>query len=128
MTADCRTLIVDDDPDMAFLAAEMIRLANDGLLVSGIAHSGEEAMGKLTDADVVVLDFRMPGRDGLAVAAEMLAVMPNQEIVLFSAYLDRETVAAATRLGVRECVSKDAVRDLPDVVRRCFASPRPAES
>jgi DNA-binding NarL/FixJ family response regulator len=114
---------VDDDADMAFLAGEMIRLANDGLVLAGIAYSGDEAMDKLADTDVVVLDFRMPGRNGLEVASDILAVRPAQKIVLFSAYLDNATLHEAERLGICECVSKDAVSDLPDVVRRhCVAA------
>ena len=118
VSVPCRTLIVDDDADMAFLAGEMIRLANDGLLLAGIAYSGDEAMEKLAEADVVVLDFRMPGRNGLELASDILAVRPGQKIVLFSAYLDNATLDEAERLGICECVSKDAVSDLPDVVRR----------
>ncbi|HMC68583.1 MAG TPA: response regulator [Mycobacteriales bacterium] len=116
--AGCRTLVIDDDPDMAFLAAETIRLANHGLTVIGVVHSGADAMEFVKDADVVVLDFRMPDRDGLAVAADIFAVAPDMNIVLYSAYLDVDTVGAATRIGIRECVSKADVHDLPAVVRR----------
>ena len=118
MSTPCRTLIVDDDADMAYLAMATVEVANDGLVVSGVALNGTEAMEKLHDADVVVLDFRMPGRNGLDVASDILATKPDQAIVLFSAYLDDATVTAAEQLGIRACVSKDRIRDLPDVIRR----------
>lgn len=120
MGTHCRTLIVDDEEDMRFLAATAIRLANDGLTVAGMASSGEEALRALTecDPDVVVLDFRMPGRNGLEVAADLLAIRPELKIVLFSAYIDRETTAEAHRVGVQECVHKNDLRKLANVVRK----------
>jgi DNA-binding NarL/FixJ family response regulator len=120
VTVPCRTLIVDDDDDMAFLITTTIQLANHGLSVAGVASSGEEAMTLLAGegADVIVLDYRMPGRNGLEVASDILSINPHQKIVLFSAHLDDATVAAADRIGVRECLSKSNLRDLPDVVRK----------
>ena len=120
MTVPCRALIIDDDPDMAFLTASTIELANHGLSVVGVAASGEEALHMLpeVEADVVVLDFRMPGRNGLQVAGDILSANPNQSIVLFSAYLDADTVAEADRIGVQACLSKSALRELPDLVRK----------
>jgi DNA-binding NarL/FixJ family response regulator len=120
VTVPCRTLIVDDDDDMAFLITSTIQLADHGLSVAGVASSGEEAMTLLAGegADVIVLDYRMPGRNGLEVASDILSLNPDQKIVLFSAHLDDATVAAADRIGVRECLSKSNLRDLPDVVRK----------
>ena len=120
MAVSCRTLIVDDEDDMRFLTETAIRLADEGLSVAGVASSGEEAMRALPecDPDVVVLDVRMPGRNGLEVAADILAIRPAQKIVLFTAYLDRETRAEATRVGVQECVHKDDLRSLPDIIRK----------
>ena len=117
--AECRTLIVDDDVDMAFLVSTTIEVANDGLTVAGVAYSGAEALRKFPDADphVVVLDSRMPERNGLDVAADIFAIAPNQRIVMFSAYLDSDTIAEATRLGIRECVRKDQIMELPDIIR-----------
>jgi two-component system response regulator YesN len=116
----CRTLIIDDDVDMAFLVATTIELANDGLTVAGVAYSGLEAVGKLQEAnpDVIVLDSRMPERNGIDVAADIFAVHPDQHIVMFSAYLDSETVTNAERIGIRECVDKGRINELPDILRK----------
>ena len=124
MAEPCGALIIDDDEDMALLIATAIGIADDGLFVAGVAHSGEHAMRILpeTDPDVVVLDFRMPGRNGLEVAADILAVDPTTKIVLFSAYLDGATTAEAARLGVKECVSKDDLWSLPLVLKRHCAA------
>jgi CheY-like chemotaxis protein len=120
MVAECRTMIVEDDPDMALLTATMIEVANDGLVVACVASSGAEALRDLAGCDphVIVLDYRMPNRNGLQVAADILDIEPSRHIVLFSAYLDETTIAEAERVGVRECVSKDLVKELPAILRK----------
>ena len=115
-----RTLIVDDDEDMRFLLRVLIEAANEGLTIAAEASSGDEAIAQWREhqPDVVVLDNRMPDRTGLEVAAEILAEHPGQSIILFSAYLDDDTVARAGELGVRACLSKDDYDELPAALWR----------
>src|SRR5436305_11191950 len=82
-----RALIVDDDDDMRFLLRVLIEAANEGLAVAGEARTAAEAFEqwRMQEPDVIVLDNRMPDRNGLDVAAEMLAERPDQSIILFSA-------------------------------------------
>jgi DNA-binding NarL/FixJ family response regulator len=110
-----RALIVDDDDDMRFLLRVLIEAANEGLKVAGEARSATEAVEqwRAHAPDVVVLDYRMPDRSGLDVAAEILAEAPDQSIILFSAFLDDDTVARAEALGVRACLSKDRYDEIP---------------
>jgi DNA-binding NarL/FixJ family response regulator len=110
-----RALIVDDDDDMRFLLRVVIETANEGLAVAGEARSASEAVEQWREhaPDVVVLDNRMPDRTGLEVAAEILAERPEQSIILFSAFLDDDTIARAEALGVRACLSKDRYEDIP---------------
>jgi DNA-binding NarL/FixJ family response regulator len=113
-------LIVDDDPDMRFLVSTTIEVANHGLEVAGEVGNARAAVGAWREhqPDVVLLDHRMPGRTGLEIASEILAEDPTQHIVLFSAYFDEDVIAEAARIGVRECVSKDYVKMLPDILRK----------
>jgi DNA-binding NarL/FixJ family response regulator len=115
-----RALIVDDDEDMRFLLRVLIEAANEGLSIAAEASSGDEAIAQWREhqPDVVVLDHRMPDRMGLDVAAEILAEHPSQSIILFSAYLDEETIARADELGVRACLSKDDYDELPAALWR----------
>jgi DNA-binding NarL/FixJ family response regulator len=110
-----RALIVDDDDDMRFLVRVLIEAANEGLAVAAEARNATEAVDRWREhqPDVVVLDNRMPGRSGLDVAAEILAEQPDQSIILFSAYLDDETVLRADALGIRACLSKEDYDQLP---------------
>ena len=112
-------LIVDDNEDMRSLVRATIELSEGVLVESSEARDTEEALALWREEqhDVVVLDYRMPGRSGLDLAAVMLAERPEQHVILFSAYLDHATMATAVCLGVRACVSKDQIRDIPAMVR-----------
>ena len=114
-------LIVDDERDMRLLAGRI--LARAGIQVVGEAADGVEAILKVQELGpppvptVVLLGNRMPGMCGLDVAAQILLQAPMQLIILFSAYLDDETVAEAKRFGVAACVSKKDVFTLPEIIR-----------
>ncbi|MBK5305627.1 MAG: response regulator [Frankiaceae bacterium] len=112
-----RTLIVDDLPDMRFLMRAS--LWTDNVLdITDEAANGEDALAVWRESkpDVIVLDMQMPGLSGLEVAREILEEDPTQAVVMCSAYMDRDDVAEATKLGVAACVDKYAITTLPDVV------------
>ena len=117
--APVRTLIVDDEEDMRMLLRAALESAR-GTEVAGEAVDGEEAVQRWRDVrpDVVVLDLRMPRLTGLEAACQILAEDPRQAVILFSAHLTDETRRAAAKIGVRECVSKDEVLNIPELVRR----------
>ena len=114
-----RVLIVDDEADMRLLVRSVLRTAA-GLEVVGEAASGREALTavRTLDPDVVVLDYRMPDITGVDVAEQVLAERPDQAIVILSAFLNDATVHAAELVGVRSCVLKDRMFDLPDELLR----------
>ncbi len=58
---------------------------------------------------------------GLETAAAILAEQPDQRIILFSAFLDANTRAQASELGILACVPKT---ELPDFPKRCGDSAR----
>jgi len=112
------TLIVDDEEDIRMLVRAVIRRANEGLSVVGEAATGEEAVEFCRSAppDVVLLDYRLPGINGLETAQRILADQPGQSIILFSAFLDPDTVRRATEVGVRACLDKGDVTKIPEAL------------
>jgi len=116
--SEMRVLIVDDEEDMRALVRATIEIANEGLKVAAEASDGETAVSLVREKhpEVVVLDHRMPGVSGLDTAKRILAEQPDQAIVLFSSFLDRDVMMNAQRLGVRVCLAKDDIRLLPDVI------------
>ncbi|MEO6711914.1 MAG: response regulator [Mycobacteriales bacterium] len=85
-----RVLLVDDHP--GFRRAAVDFLTSGGCRVVATAGSGEEALKVLADEaqrpDVVLLDFRLPGLDGVEVA-ERIATLPDAPpVILISSYAD----------------------------------------
>ena len=81
----------------------MLVSAKDGLECLRIYHDEFEnirlqtdAMQKIQPFDAVILDYKMPGRNGLEVAKEILAVNPHQRIIFASAYV-RDILMEAVR-------------------------------
>jgi CheY-like chemotaxis protein len=114
------TLIVDDEPDMRVLARVVLEQA--GFVVTAEAGDGNEAISKLRELGlpsiptVILLDNQMPGPTGLEVAARILRCVPDQLIVLFSAYLNDEFIAEAHELGVA-CVAKAEALNLGHIIQ-----------
>jgi DNA-binding NarL/FixJ family response regulator len=111
-------LVVDDDVDMRALITLRIGLEGEPLEVAGHAGGGWEAINRCRELhpDVVVLDQRMPDLTGLETAAVLHFEDPELPIIIFSAYLDEPTIAAAKRVGLR-FVSKTDLPGLIDVLK-----------
>jgi DNA-binding NarL/FixJ family response regulator len=117
-------LIVDDESSLRELARLVIESADEDLTVVGEAANGLDAVSATAalHPSVVLLDLRMPGIDGLEAAARILAAEPEQVIVLFSASLTAEQRDQAHALGVRACVEKRDVADIPNIIRAVAAA------
>lgn len=110
-----RVLVVDDTEHVRSVVAEMLRL--DGFDVVGTAADGESALplAEQTDPHVVVMDLRMPGIDGIEATRRLRAARPGQQVVLYTAYLDATTEAAAKDAGAALCLGK--VEGMPRLER-----------
>jgi len=80
-----RILVVDDEHALRLLYAH--ELTQEGHTVD-TAESAEEGVAKVraNQYDVVILDIRMPGKDGLEALGEMLAERRNVKVIINSAY------------------------------------------
>lgn len=114
-----RVFVIEDTPQMRHLLEEMLTL--DDFNVVGSAANGAAALPEMNraDPDVVVLDYSMPGLDGLLTARLIKEERPGQAIILYTAYLDGELEEKATRAGVALCVEKaDGILTLERHIRR----------
>jgi DNA-binding NtrC family response regulator len=105
MQAAIRILLVDDEED--FVETLSKRLAKRGLSVL-TALRGERAL-ELLDAnpvDVVVLDVKMPGLDGLEVLKRVKAGHPRVEVVLLTGHADMDAAIQGMELGAFDYLMK----------------------
>jgi CheY-like chemotaxis protein len=118
-TKQISALIVDDEADIRVLIRMVISTGGDDLVVCGEAADGREALALVEDQnpDVVILDQRMPGLNGIETAKAILQRRPGQRIVLCTAYLDSELQREAEAVGILVCLPKGEIRKIPQVLR-----------
>jgi DNA-binding NarL/FixJ family response regulator len=114
-----RVFVIEDTPQMRTLLEQMLTL--DEFAVVGSAANGATALPEMERADpeVVILDYSMPGLDGLLTARLIREERPNQAIILYTAYLDADLERKAQRAGIARCVEKaDGILKLESEIRR----------
>ena len=98
-------LFVDDEEE--FLSTLMKRMDKRGVIVSGVT-SGEAALEWLeqNDADVVVLDVKMPGMDGIQTLRKIKDLKPLQEVIMLSGHANLESASEGMALGAFDYIMK----------------------
>ena len=120
---DKRVLIVDDSPLTRGLVREFIN-GRPGFKVCGEAADGLEGVEKGIELkpDLIVLDFSMPGLNGLQAAVILHEVVPKSPIILFTFFKDAIPIHMIRAAGVASVVSKgDQLTILADEVKRLTA-------
>ncbi|NAZ85768.1 response regulator [Kineococcus sp. T90] len=101
-------LLVDDDP-LVRSALRVVLGGLDDVSVVGEAADGDEAvaLAAATAPDVVLLDVRMPRRDGLSAARELSAGGSGPRVVVLTTFGEDDAVLAALRAGADGFLLKD---------------------
>jgi DNA-binding NtrC family response regulator len=100
-----RALFVDDEVD--FLETVIKRMRKRGLDVSGVP-SGEDALAWLrrNPVDVVVLDVRMQGMDGIQTLRAIKAEHPLLEVIMLTGHASLEIAKEGMQLGAFDYLMK----------------------
>ncbi len=100
-----RVLLVDDETDFLESLGQRLRLRGVPALT---AASGPEALAILGDqpVDVVVLDVRMPGMDGIETLRRIKEAHPRVEVVMLTGHADLESSLEGMRFGFFDYLTK----------------------
>lgn len=123
-----RILLVDDHDVIRAGLAEILKTHWD---VCGQAANGEDALRKMQEVkpDVVILDFRMPGKGGAATARAIRYRSPKTKIIIFSMYEDEAMTQLAKLAGADAYVSKrQPSADLVKVIKSLIDSSLPDQN
>ncbi len=103
-----RILIVDDEKD--FVEMLSLRLKETGEKVTSV-YSGKECLETLEekkDVDVVILDIKMPGMDGIETLKEIRKRFPLVEVIMLTGHGSTETAVEGMKLGAFDYLLKPA--------------------
>lgn len=103
-----RILIVDDEKD--FVEMLSLRLKETGEKVTAV-YSGKECLETLEekkDVDVVILDIKMPGMDGIETLKEIRKRFPLVEVIMLTGHGSTETAVEGMKLGAFDYLLKPA--------------------
>jgi len=103
-----RILIVDDHPVVCSGLTSMLR-AQPELDIIGTAASGEEALDivRRENPDLMLLDLRMPGMDGIAVLNALKTCAKGPRVLVLTSYEKDEDIYRAIRAGAQGYLLKD---------------------
>ncbi len=102
-----RILVIDDQPDVALVVAEVLESEGHQALVAG---SGEEGLRAIEQSppDAVFLDVVMPGIDGIEVLRRIRETRPQLPVILLSGTVSARQIETARELGVTDVLLKPA--------------------
>ena len=105
---DIRVLIVDDQ-NLVRMGFRMLLDAEPGIHVVGEAANGAEGVriAARERPDVVLMDVRMPGLDGIAATAEVLRVSPDSRVIVLTTFDLDEYAFGGLRAGASGFLLKD---------------------
>jgi DNA-binding NtrC family response regulator len=110
-------LIIDDEE--SYVRSLSFALRNENMRVS-TAHTGEAGISEAERErpDVVLLDLRLPGMDGMATLATLLERYPNLPVIMISAHGDTRAAVQAVKSGAADYLTKPFELDelLHDIV------------
>ena len=115
-----RVLIVDDEPDLLESLKNVLQRRK---MEVAIVQNGEEALKFLKESiiEVVVLDVKMPGMDGVEVLQRMKEEFPNIEVILLTGHPTVESALTGMKHGAFDYVVKPPdVDELTETIYRAY--------
>ena len=110
-------VVLVEDNDVFREALELLLDVTPDIRVVASVSTGEAAVEVCPriDPDVVLVDYRLPGLDGVETTAAIRSACPQASVVVLTATAETGEVAALLDAGAVACLTKD--RELDDIVR-----------
>lgn len=104
------TIVLADDQELVRTGLRMILTVEDDLTVVGEAADGHEAvdLAATMKPDVVLMDIRMPGLDGIAATRRITATLPDVRVVMLTTFDRSQLVYDSLLAGASGFLLKDA--------------------
>ncbi|HEV2836291.1 MAG TPA: response regulator, partial [Pyrinomonadaceae bacterium] len=124
-----RILIIDDEDHIRRMMRLTLETAGYAVGEAGDGVTGVDLYGEGTYWDLVVLDQRMPGIDGLETLRRLKERNPTVRVVMATAYASIELAVDAMKLGAADFVRKPMTPDtFRNAVAAALAKPEPIRS
>jgi len=124
-TASVKTiLLVDDSADVRRVVRAFLE-RDASFKVCGEAANGSEAIKKaeLLTPDLVLLDFLMPGMNGIDVANALRRLLPKSKIAIFSNYTHDFGTTLSSAVGIDAVIAKGSLADMAKSLRKLVGRP-----
>lgn len=113
-------LIVDDEKDFAEALAERLTIREYDVTKS---YTGQDALDKVREHnyDIVILDVKMPGTDGIDVLKEIKNSKPLTEVIMLTGNATVETAIEGMKLGAYDYLMKPCeTEDLTEKINKAY--------
>ena len=104
------TVLLADDHEVVREGLRLALLRSPHIRVVGEAPDGETAvsLAERRLPDVIVMDLRMPGMDGIEATEEIMRRIPDAKVLIFTAYSERALLQRGLESGARGYILKEA--------------------
>ena len=114
-----RILVIDDESNVRMMLRLALRHTGHDVETASDGYEGLDRFGDGADWDLVLLDQRMPGLEGLEVLREIRKRAPNARVIMVTAFGTIDLAAEAMAAGATDFLRKTVSRSI-----RCAARPR----
>lgn len=106
-----KILVIDDEENIRKSLKMILEYEGYGFVEAGDGEDGLQKLDETVGVDIILLDIKMPGRDGLDILREIKTKPYSPEVIMISGQGTIHTAVEATKLGAFEFLEKPLHRD-----------------